>query len=200
MNIDTTLSCIGGNIKGNNLFAYCMNNPINNNDSNGNWPHLISNIFNSAINKVKKSVNKLLNIAKQAKSILIKASKKSSHDLNRRPYRGKPGSTYRAPNGDTRTFGDDGGPVHDYDHCDHGNSKNHPHDENGGHNHDWVNGVRGPAYSVWDTVKGCALVTVSAVGMVIIAADDATGIGALDDFLLGPLGASISEGIALILG
>ena len=29
----------------------------------------------------------------------------SSHDVNRRPYTGKPGSTYKAPNGDSRTYG-----------------------------------------------------------------------------------------------
>lgn len=45
----------------------------------------------------------------------------NAHDKNRRPYIGKPGSTYVAPNGDRRTYGNDGKPKRDYDHSDHGN-------------------------------------------------------------------------------
>lgn len=37
-------------------------------------------------------------------------SNASSHDANRRPYTGEPGSTYTAPNGDSRTYGPDGTP------------------------------------------------------------------------------------------
>jgi hypothetical protein len=43
-------------------------------------------------------------------------------------------------------------------------------------------------------------VTVSVIGIIVVAADDVTGIGVADDFLLGPLGAGIGEGLALILG
>ena len=52
----------------------------------------------------------------------------------------------------------------------------------------------------WGTVAGAALVTVSVIGIIVVAADDVTGIGVADDFLLGPLGAGIGEGLALILG
>lgn len=63
------------------------------------------------------------------------------------------------------------------------------------------NGVRGSAYTFsWGTVAGAALVTVSVIGIIVVAADDVTGIGVADDFLLGPLGAGIGEGLALILG
>jgi hypothetical protein len=31
------MSDVGGDILGNNLFAYCLNNPVNRMDSNGNW-------------------------------------------------------------------------------------------------------------------------------------------------------------------
>lgn len=66
---------------------------------------------------------------------------------------------------------------------------------------DWKNGVRGSAYTFsWGTVAGAALVTVSVIGIIVVAADDVTGIGVADDFLLGPLGAGIGEGLALILG
>lgn len=125
----------------------------------------------------------------------------SSHDDNRRPYTGKPGSTYTAPNGDSRTYGPDGTPEHDYDHDDHGRPDKHPHDSNGGHNHDWENGVRGPAYSIgWEPIAGAALVTVCVIGIVVVAADDATGIGVADDFLFGPLGAGVEKGLIMIFG
>ena len=32
------MSGVGGNLLGNNLFAYCFNNPVNYSDSQGNWP------------------------------------------------------------------------------------------------------------------------------------------------------------------
>lgn len=60
-------------------------------------------------------------------------------------------------------------------------------------------GVR-HTHSVGGTVAGAALVTVSVIGIIVVAADDVTGIGVADDFLLGPLGAGIGEGLALILG
>ena len=44
------------------------------------------------------------------------------------------------------------------------------------------------------------LVAVCAIGIVIVATDDATGIGVADDFLFGPLGVGIGEGIILIFG
>ena len=127
--------------------------------------------------------------------------KASSHDANRRSNTGEPGSTYTAPNGDSRTYGADGKPEHDYDHNDHGRLDKHLHDSKGGHHHDWKNGVRGSAYTFsWGTVAGAALVTVSVIGIIVVAADDVTGVGVADDFLLGPLGAGIGEGLALILG
>ena len=125
----------------------------------------------------------------------------SSYGSNKRPYRGDPGSTYEAPNGDTRTYGPDGTPKHDYDHDDHGNPKQHPHDENGGHNHDWNDGKRGPAYSInWGAVAGVALITVCVVGLTVVIIDDATGLGAADDFLIGPLSTGVGKGLILILG
>lgn len=42
--------------------------------------------------------------------------------------------------------------------------------------------------------------TVSVIGIIVVAADDVTGVGVADDFLLGPLGAGIGGGLALILG
>ena len=41
INADNAISGISGNIKGNNLYAYCFNNPIMYSDHNGNWPEWI---------------------------------------------------------------------------------------------------------------------------------------------------------------
>ena len=35
---DGVISDVGGDIRGYNLYAYCMNNPVNMSDSTGNWP------------------------------------------------------------------------------------------------------------------------------------------------------------------
>lgn len=42
--------------------------------------------------------------------------------------------------------------------------------------------------------------TVSVIGIIVVAADNVTEVGVADDFLLGSLGAGIGEGLALILG
>ena len=196
INADNRISGVGGNILGYNMFAYCMNNPVNMSDPSGNWPKWIETAANWVNNNIIQPVKNFSSSSKQ--SNVVNAS---SHDANRRPYNGEPGSTYTAPNGDSRTYGPDGTPEHDYDHDDHGRPDKHPHDPNGGHNHDWENGVRGPAYSVgWEPLAGAALVTVCVIGIVVVAADDATGIGVADDFLFGPLGAGVGEGLILIFG
>ena len=196
INADNQIAGIGGEVLGYNLFAYCTNNPINMSDPSGNWPKWLKAAANWVNNNIVKPIKKILSSSKQGNVVTA-----SSHDANRRPYRGKPGSTYKAPNGDSRTYGPDGTPEHDYDHDDHGRPDKHPHDSNGGHNHDWKNGVRGPAYSiVWKPIAGVALLTVCVIGIVAVAADNVTGIGAFDDFLLGPLSAGAEEGLILIFG
>lgn len=49
------------------------------------------------------------------------------------------------------------------------------------------------------TVTGVGLVTVCVIGIVLVAVDDATGIGVADDFLFGPLGAGVGSGSMMIL-
>ncbi len=39
---DGEISGVGGDIRGYNLYAYCMNNPVNMSDPTGNWPRWIS--------------------------------------------------------------------------------------------------------------------------------------------------------------
>ena len=196
LNADGYLAELGGNINGYNLFAYCFNNPVNLSDTTGHWPKWIKEAASWVNNNIIQPVKNFFSSSKQ--NNVVNAS---SHDANRRPYTGEPGSTYTAPNGDSRTYGPDGTPEHDYDHDDHGRPDKHPHDSNGGHNHDWKNGVRGPAYSIGlEPIAGVALVTVCAIGIVVVATDDVTGIGVIDDFLFGPLGAGVGEGLILIFG
>ena len=189
LNADSIL-VVGENAVGTNMLAYCLNNPVNASDLSGYWP--ISTKYPS-----EKIEDFLETIGEFLLGALISFT--SAHDLNRRPYFGEPGSTYTAPNGDRRTYGPDGKPEHDYDHDDHGFPDKHPHDPDGGHNHDWKNGKRGPAYCInLEPTIGVALVTVCALGVVAIVVDDITVVGYADNILLGPLGEGIREGIILI--
>ena len=181
---------------GTNMFAYCGNSPTNLSDNSGCMPHVIENAADWINSKIIQPAKNCCSL-----SIQISAEKSTPRNQNYRPYNGVPGSTYTAPNGDSRTYGPDGTPEHDYDHDDHGYPEKHPHDANGGHNHDWENGVRGPAYSTARApVAGIVVTAACLIGIVIIAVDDTTGIGIADDFLLGPLGAGLEEGLRLITG
>ena len=201
INADSCISGIGGDIEGYNLFAYCENNPVNMSDSSGNWPKILTTIAAA----IKNTVAKIVTAVKSVFSTSRNVAKASSHDSNRRPNKGVPGTTYRAPNGDTRTYGPDGKPQRDYDHDDHGQPDKHPHDENGGHSHDWdwknKQHPRGPAYAKsLDVLVGVGVVSICAIGIVIVAADDLTGIGIADDFLLAPLSTGLGQGLILIFG
>lgn len=58
-----------------------------------------------------------------------------------------------------------------------------------------------PSYNInWEPVIGVGLVLVCAVGIMAVAADDVIGVGVADDFLFGPLGAGVSEGLIMIFG
>ena len=98
-----------------------------------------------------------------------------------------------------------------------GQPNRHPHDEQGGHNHDWTDGKRGPAYvpenekafggndlqamiNPGDIMLGAGLVFIAGVGIAFVAADDATGIGVIDDVLYGPLAGMFGEGLRLLAG
>ena len=49
---DNRVSGVGGNVIGYNVFAYCMNNPINMSDSSGHWPQWIKNATNWVNNNI----------------------------------------------------------------------------------------------------------------------------------------------------
>ena len=118
------------------MFAYCLNNPVNYNDADGDRPVFTvvceeRSYHTSVSNNQIDLDNEIIN---QTNSVTPP-----------RPYEWNPNSRFEAENGDWRDYGEDGKPMVDYDHDDHGNPKNHPHDENGGHYHDWVDGKRGKA-------------------------------------------------------
>ena len=203
INADGEMPGIGSTSIGYNLFAYCRNNPVNMNDSDGNWPRWIKNAASAVANKIKKVVNAVVNKVKFAASLVTNTVKASSNSL---PKKGKPGSSKTLPNPDgtpkqKRWYGPDGNPKRDRDYNHSGNMP-FPHD------HRWENGKRGkdhlppdPSYKMnWEQVIGVGLVVVCVVGIIAVAADDVTGVGVADDFLFGPLGAGVGEGLIMIFG
>ena len=52
INADDVISDAGGDIQGYNLFAYCMNNPVNMFDSSGHWPQWLNDVVNWVNNNI----------------------------------------------------------------------------------------------------------------------------------------------------
>lgn len=136
----------------------------------------------------------------------ISSALKSNVVTSSLPKTGDPNSTQTLPNPDgtpkqKRWYGPDGNAERDRDY-------NHSGDMPFPHDHEWNNGIRGkdhlppsPDYEFfWEPVVGIGMVTICAIGIVIVSADDATGIGVADDFLFGPLGAGFEGGLIMIFG
>jgi hypothetical protein len=108
--------------------------------------------------------------------------------------------------GDSRVYGPDGLPEKDT-HV--GHPHHHPEIE-GEHEHDWgfnENGewkpgaAHAPRKDDWKAVLvGVGLVVVGVIGVVALAVDDATGIGAADDWAVVPLIGLIKQGYQLVIG
>ena len=203
INADDAIAGVGGDIRCYNLFAYCMNDPVNMSDHTGHWPQWIKNAASAVVNAVKKAVTVVANTVKSAVSSASNILKASSNSL---PKKGKPGSSQTLPNPDgtpkqKRWYGPDGNPERDRDY-------NHPGNMPFPHDHEWKNGERGkehlppdPSYKMsWEPVIGAGLVVICTVGIIAVAADDLTGVGVADDFLFGPLGAGVGEGLIMIFG
>ena len=163
-------------INGNNLFIYCINNPINYTDYNGN------NIFSKTVSKIKNACNyvskkigelvsKITNSTKSNTKIkssdLSSSSNKvlKSSNVNKLPMTGEPDTTAEAPNGNQRHYGPDGRADTDTDYS---HPEHHPELPNP-HAHDWTwdkNGFphRGKAYDP-NTVE-----KIVAVGATVTAA------------------------------
>jgi len=56
INGDNQISGIGGDIRGYNLYAYCLNNPVNMSDLSGKWPEWIKNSAKSIIKNIAKPI------------------------------------------------------------------------------------------------------------------------------------------------
>ena len=166
-------------------------------DPNGNWPKWVSNIGNA----VKKAVS---TVANKVKSVVSSVKKTAKVLLSSLPRKGEPGSSQTLHNPDgtpkqKRWYGPDGNAERDRDY-------NHPGDMSFPHDHVWENGKRGkdhldpsPDYEFsFEPVIGVAIVTASTMGIALIVADDATGLGIGDNVLLGPLGNGIREGLIRI--
>ena len=59
INADSVIAGVGGSIQGNNMFAYCFNNPVGMEDESGNWPKWIKQVGKYA----KKVVDVIVKIA-----------------------------------------------------------------------------------------------------------------------------------------
>ena len=172
-------------------------------DHTGHWPQWIKNAASAVVNAVKKAVTVVANTVKSAVSSASNILKASSNSL---PKKGEPGSSQTLPNPDgtpkqKRWYGPDGNPERDRDY-------NHPGNMPFPHDHEWKNGERGkehlppdPSYKMsWEPVIGAGLVVICTVGIIAVAADDLTGVGVADDFLFGPLGAGVGEGLIMFFG
>lgn len=102
-----------------------------------------------------------------------------------------------------REYGPDGRAKRDIDYGHAGHHPNLP----SPHYHDWNwdTGVptRGDAYAPFDwgqAALGTGLVVVCVIGIILVAADDATGVGVADNFLYGPLGVGVSQGLSMVGG
>ena len=67
LSADSTISGVGGDIRGYNLYSYCMNNPVNMSDPDGNWPKWVQRIGNKVKKTVSKVKNKVKSVVKKVK-------------------------------------------------------------------------------------------------------------------------------------
>ena len=70
VNADAVVSAVGSSIQGYNMFAYCMNNPVNMTDSTGNWPQWLKDTARF-IGSVVAQVKAALSIASTVTKIAV---------------------------------------------------------------------------------------------------------------------------------
>ena len=182
----------GQGLLGHNMFVYCLNNPIKYVDDDGyvaTW-------------KQGNDGNGITFYSDAGTGTPIK----QNNQPGSLPYNGEPGSSQELykPDGSVkqkRWYGPDGTPERDRDY-DHPGNGEFPHD------HEWQKGKRGkehlppsPDYEFsFDPVIGIGLIVVCTFGMIVVAADDLTGIGIADDPLYIPLCEGISKGLIMVFG
>lgn len=208
INADGTTNTNNGFL-GLNMYAYCLNNPVQLKDENGSRPAAISD---DPRDQAAANAEWGLTRPGVGNNIYYQANKQKEHNANRRPNTGIPNSSWKAPNGDWRTFDSKGRPKLDYDHNDHSDPNGHPHDAKGGHYHDWDwtrsrGKERGDPYIPeapdafdWTPLAGVGLILLAGLGTVWVVANNATIIGFLDDSLLVPLTALFTKGTEMAFG
>lgn len=186
---------INRSFTGLNLFVYCNNNPVMYSDPSG----YISSIDIYGSHRVPGG-----NIDGTAKYDYSAVDPRLNLVYNL-PLKGEPNST-------ATDYDRNGNPKQERDYDSEGKAKrdtdyghpNHHPELQSPHYHDWEwdlegNPSRGDAYnSTWEKVIAAGTVVVCVVGVVAIVADNATGIGVADDFLLPTLGTGIADGLIKI--
>lgn len=180
-------------LPGNNLFAYCNNNPITMVDNEGNrmlvQPGIETPQEQAMAAKYTSALDQHTSIAK-----------KSNNRPRSLPKKGKPNSKDSLYGKDgklkqEREYGPDGNASRDTDYSHGGVGHTFP------HYHDWdwtkdpVNGERGDAY----TLLGIAYMTVGVIILAAIVIDDATVVGTADDVLAAPVAGLVSKGAMMAL-
>ena len=197
----------GQGLLGNNMFAYCLNNPVSNVDSSGSIPMRVKLYSDCGIStSVSSSTTNSLSV--------IGSSQEHSNDYVNPKKIPNPKSGYvppkknpnpqkvKNPNGPGRGWpANDGGVWVPDNNMDGGPGwvVQYP---GGGHEHHYPDGkVRTHNETNNALLRGLlggGIMIGSGVAIIIIAVDDLTGIGIADDFALPPLLAIFSEGVGII--
>ena len=180
----------GQGVLGYNMFAYCNNNPVLLRDSTGSRPIIGGGLRDETPEQRRLSLSYISSTSFSKNTVVASL-----------PKTGEPNSNQTLPNLDgtpkqKRWYGPDGKAERDRDYNHSGNMP-FPHD------HEWKDGERGedhlppsPDYEFsLEPIIGITIATVCAVGIVVVVANDLTGVGVLDDFLLGPLVAGLQGGL-----
>ena len=178
---DSVVAGVGAEILGYNMFAYCLNNPVNMSDDNGNWPKWIKKV-SEAISTMIHSV--VSHIQSKIDSSNVRLSKKATN----RPDSGLVG----VPDEEIQRKARDRNLP--------GKERNRYKEE------EKVRGLRNKQKrgnkitpeKVGKIVCGTAIVTVATIGVVYIVANDVTGLGVVDDVLIVPLTSLLNQGTILI--
>ena len=180
----------GQGVLGYNMFAYCNNNPVLLRDSTGSRPIIGGGLRDETPEQRRLSLSYISSTSFSKNTVVASL-----------PKTGEPNSNQSLPNLDgtpqqKRWYGADGKAERDRDYNHSGNMP-FPHD------HEWKDGERGedhlppsPDYEFsLEPIIGITIATVCAVGIVVVVANDLTGVGVLDDFLLGSLVAGLQGGL-----
>ena len=162
-----------------NMYVYCYNNPILFRDKSGTRPIAGTTLTGETDREREISIAYVKGLP-NSKEIFL-----------------NPDGTIKKE----RWYGPDGEAIRDRDY-NHSGKMPFPHD------HEWKNGKRGtehlppsPDYEFSvEPVIGAAIVVLGVIGMGIIAVDNVTGIGTVDDGLAGLITTGIGKGLMMMFG